>query len=116
MSESILISIKKNLGIAEDYTQFDQDIIMHTNTALNLVNQLGLGVDGFTIEDSSSTWEDFLGSNESKTSLVKSYVYLKVRLLFDPPTGTAATTAFTNLVSELEWRITIKSDEIFNNS
>lgn len=112
MSESILTSIKKNLGIVEEYTQFDQDIMMHTNTALNLVNQLGLGVDGFTIKDSSSTWEDFLGDDEAKASLVKSYVYLKVRLLFDPPTGTSAMTAFSNLASELEWRMTVKSDEI----
>ena len=104
MTESILTSVKKSLGIAEEYTQFDADVMMHTNTALNLTNQLGLGVDGFSIED-------FLGSDESKENLVKSYVCLKVRLLFDPPSGSSAMTAFTNLISELEWRMALRSDE-----
>lgn len=111
MTESILTSVKKSLGIAEEYTQFDADVIMHTNTALNLTNQLGLGVDGFSIDDSSSTREDFLRSDESKENLVKSYVCLKVRLLFDPPSGSSAMTAFTNLISELEWRMALRSDE-----
>ena len=111
MTESILTSVKKSLGVAEEYTQFDADVMMHANTALNLANQLGLGVDGFSIDDSSSTWEDFLGSDEPKEKLVKSYVCLKVRLLFDPPSGGSAMTAFTNLISELEWRMALRSDE-----
>lgn len=111
MSESILISVKKNLGIADEYTQFDSGIIIHINTALNLVNQLGLGVPGFFITDASSLWSDFLGADEQYENLVKTYVYLKVRLIFDPPTSSSAMASFTSIISELEWRMAVRSDE-----
>lgn len=103
--DSILTSIKKLLGITEDYEEFDQDIIMHINSVLSILKQLGVGsTNGFYIEDDSSTWADLLGSN-TNLELIKSYVYMKVRLMFDPPTSSSVMEAINNNISELEWRI-----------
>ena len=103
--ESILTSIKKLLGITEEYTHFDQDLIMHINTVLAILTQMGVGpAEGFTIEDADAYWEDFL---YDKTYLepVKTYVYLKVRLIFDPPTSSAVMESMKQTISELEWRL-----------
>lgn len=111
--DSILTSIKKVLGITEEYTHFDVDIIMHVNTTLSTLTQLGVGPpDGFIIEDAMSTWDEFL-PNDKRLSSVKSYVYLKVKLLFDPPSSSAVMEAINKSIAELEWRIlaTIESDE-----
>ncbi len=83
--ESILISIKKLLGLDSENTDFDTDIIIHINTILNNLVQMGIGPkDGFFITDKTSMWSDFIG-NDARLEQVKSYVYLRVRLLFDPP-------------------------------
>lgn len=104
--ESILTSTKKLLGIAEEYTHFDADIVMHVNSVLAILTQLGVGPPGgFAIEDASATWEDFMG-NDPRLSLVKSYVHQKVRLLFDPPLSSAVTEVLNRMTAELEWRIT----------
>lgn len=109
--ESILTSIKKLLGITEECTDFDSDIIMHINTVLAALNQLGVGVKaGFAISDSSPTWNDFMGDNP-RLNLVKSYVHLKVRLLFDPPLQSSVMEAINNTAKELEWRISVVADE-----
>ena len=80
--ESILTSIKKMLGITEDYTHFDADIIMHINSVFSILTQLGIGPeDGFVIQDDKAVWTDFIKDN-SKMEAVKSYMYLKVKLLF----------------------------------
>lgn len=111
MNDSILTSIKKLLGITEDCTDFDTDIIMHINTVLAGLNQLNVGAkDGFEITDSSATWADFMGDNK-RLNLVKSYVHQKVRLLFDPPASSSVMEAINNTVKELEWRILIVADE-----
>ena len=103
--ESILTSIKKLLGITEEYEHFDTDIVIHINTALSTLNQLGVGPDdGFSIADKESVWSDFIGTNKLLEP-VKSYVYLKVRLIFDPPQSSAVIEAINRQVSELEWRI-----------
>lgn len=105
MSASILNSIKKILGIAEDYEHFDIDVITHINTVFSTLNQLGIGPDsGFMIEDATSTWEDFLG-DDPRLNNVKTYVYLRVRLLFDPPTTSFAIEAMNKQIEEMEWRI-----------
>lgn len=109
--ESILTSIKKLLGITEECTDFDTDIIMHINTVLATLNQLNVGAkDGFAISDSSASWEDFMGG-DMRLNLVKSYVHLKVRLLFDPPLSSSVMDAINNTIKELEWRISIVADE-----
>lgn len=110
MEESILVSIKKLLGIDSEYTHFDTDIIMNINSVLSVLTQLGVGPsEGFVIEDSNALWTDFLSSARD-IEMVKSYIYLKVRLLFDPPTSSAAMESAKQLISELEWRINVAVD------
>lgn len=109
--DSILTSIKKLLGITEECTDFDADIIMHINTVLATLNQLNVGAnDGFAISDKSSKWADFMG-DDKRLNLVKSYVHMKVRLLFDPPLSSSVMDAINNTVKELEWRILLVADE-----
>lgn len=108
--DSILTSIKKQLGIAEDYEHFDPDIIMHINSVFSILNQLGVGPpEGFSISDETSVWTDFIGDS-LKLELVKTYVYLKLRLIFDPPTSSAVMDAFKENIAELEWRISVTVD------
>lgn len=108
--DSILTSIKKLLGIEEEYTQFDSDIIMHINTVFLNLTQLGVGpAEGFLIEDDSATWEDFIGDS-SQLQAVKTYMYLKVKLLFDPPLSSSVTESINRIISELEWRLNVAVD------
>lgn len=108
--DSILTSIKKLLGITEDYEHFDQDVIIHINSAFSVLTQLGVGPEaGFLIEDSSAIWSDFV-SNASKLEFIKTYIYLKVKLVFDPPTSSAVIDAINRQISELEWRINVTVD------
>lgn len=108
--DSILTSIKKLLGIAEEYEHFDSDLIMHINSVFMVLNQLGVGpAEGFSITDKTETWEDFTQNNLIIQS-VKSYVYLKVRLLFDPPSSSAVMESINRQISELEWRLNLSVD------
>ena len=110
MDSSILTSIKKLLGIAEEDTSFDQDIIMHINTVFAILAQLGVGpANGFSIEDDGAIWSDYLG-NVTNLELVKSYIYMKVRSMFDPPTSSILADAMNKNISELEWRINTTVD------
>lgn len=110
--ESILTSIKKLLGIAEDYTHFDPDIIVHINSAFSVLTQLGVGpTEGFSIEDDQSVWSDFV-TDDSKIKFIKTFIHLKVKLYFDPPLSTAAIESTNNLIKELEWRIQVAVDPI----
>jgi hypothetical protein len=107
VAQSILNSTKKILGLAEDDTSFDLDILLHINSVLAILTQVGIGPEeGFTIEDSTPTWEAFFGTDK-QLSLVKTYVYLKVRLVFDPPTTSFAIESFNEQVKELEWRLNV---------
>lgn len=103
--ESILTSVKKQLGIAEEYTHFDPDIIMHINTVFMILQQLGVGPEeGFMIEDELTTWEDFIPEGMHLT-MVKTYVPLKVRLAFDPPSSSTHMNAIKEAIAEYEWRL-----------
>lgn len=105
--ESILISIKKLLGIVEEDKQFDTDIIIHINTVLMVLTQIGVGPsEGFTIMDEYSTWENFIGDKPYLNS-VKSYMYLRVKSLFDPPLSSAAMDSMKRLADEFEWRLQV---------
>ena len=108
--ESILTSIKKLLGITEDYEHFDGELMIHINSVFAVLNQLGVGPNaGFVITDKSFVWKDFL--NDDKTlEFVKTFVYLKVRLLFDPPQSSAVIEAINRQASEYEWRILVAAD------
>lgn len=110
--ESILTSIKKLLGIEEDYEHFDADIIMHINSVFMILTQLGVGPsEGFIIEDKSATWSDFLDDTELvNLAAVKSFIHLKVRLLFDPPSSSGSIESMNKLLSELEWRLNISAE------
>lgn len=108
--DSILTSIKKLLGISEDYTQFDVDIIMHINSVFLNLTQLGVGPEeGFSIEDDTADWEDFIEDN-IQLQAVKSYMYLKVKLLFDPPLSSAVIESTNRMIAELEWRLNVAVD------
>ena len=110
--ESILTSIKKLLGISKDYTQFDDDIIMHINTVFLNLTQLGVGPkEGFVIEDDSSEWTDFVDvNNNAQLHAIKTYIYLKVKLLFDPPLSSSVIESTNHMISELEWRLNVAVD------
>ena len=108
--DSILTSVKKLLGIEEDYTHFDADIIMHINTVFMILNQLGVGPEeGFSIADASSVWNDYIVDLQNFEA-VKSYMFLKVKMLFDPPTGSAVTESYNRTISELENRLSMAAD------
>ena len=110
--ESILTSIKKLLGIDEEYENFDPEIIMHINSVFMILNQLGVGPsESFSIQDSNSVWSDFMSSG-SNLEAVKSYMHLKVKLMFDPPSSSAVMDAINRTISELEWRLNVASDEL----
>ena len=112
MEESILISTKKILGVAEEYTAFDLDIITHINTALSTLTQLGVGpAEGFQIDDASELWTDFNLDDDMQYNSVKSYVFLRVRQLFDPPTTSYLIAAFDKQIEELEWRLNVHREE-----
>ena len=105
MNDSILTSIKKLLGITEEYEHFDQDIIIHINSVFMILNQLGVGPsNGFSITDKTAVWSDFISEGANIES-VKSYMYLKVRLLFDPPTTSAVMESMNRMICELEFRL-----------
>lgn len=113
--ESMLTSIKKMLGIAEEYTQFDADLIMHINSVLSILTQIGVGPsEGFAIEDDVAVWTDFVPANP-KLGLIKSYTYMKVKLIFDPPLSSSVIESLTRSISELEWRIQVAADPVESN-
>lgn len=110
METSILTSIKKMLGVAEDYTEFDEDIITHINSVFLNLTQLGVGPEeGFMIKDDTAVWEDFI-DDSIQLQAVKTYMYLKVKLLFDPPLSSSVTESFTRMIAELEWRLNVAVD------
>lgn len=111
MITSILDSVKKSLNLAADYTPFDEEIIMYINSVFSTLNELGLGPDeGFMIEDKEPTWDAFLGSDPRLNS-VKTYMFLRVKLLFDPPTTGFTTTAIERQIEQLEWRLNVQRED-----
>lgn len=109
--ESILTSIKKMLGLTEEYDYFDMDIIMHINSVFMTLKQLGVGpAEGFFIEDATATWTDFI-EDVSKLQAVKTYMFLKVKLLFDPASvGSSTLAAYERMIQEFEWRLNAEVD------
>lgn len=110
--ESVLDSIKKVLGFTPDFTDFDLDIIMHTNTAFVTLQQMGAGPStGFVIIDNSLTWNDF-SSSMTLLANVKTFIFLNVRMVFDPPEGRFVVDSWEKNIQELGWRITEMAQEI----
>jgi hypothetical protein len=107
MEASILNSTKKILGVAETYTAFDLDIITHINSAFAVLSQIGVGpADGFAIEDATPVWTDF-DVSLNQLSIVRTYIFLKVGMLFDPPTTSFLIEAKNNQIKEFEWRLNV---------
>lgn len=108
--DSILTSVKKQLGIEEDYTHFDPDIIEHINSVFMTLKQLGVGPDkAFRISDASAKWSDFI-PEDSDLEAVKTYMGLKVGMIFDPPTSGILTESKNKLISEFEWRLNVEAE------
>lgn len=105
MNPSILGSTKKTLNLSESYVAFDEDIIMYINSTFSVLNQLGIGpTDGFSITDNTAVWDDYqVPANQ--LGMVKSYVYLKVRMLFDPPGTSYLIEAMNKQIGEFEYRL-----------
>lgn len=110
VEQSILKTIKKLLGPDSDYNVFDQDILVFINSAIATLTQVGVGPsEGFRITGETETWDDFIGDDE-RIDFVKDYVFMKVKLMFDPPTSSSVLSAYQELCKELEWRLNVSTD------
>lgn len=105
--DSILDTIKKLLGIDPSYTPFDADIIIHINSVFNILQQLGVGP-AFSIDDNSTTWDEY--TTNADVSMLKTYMYLKVKMIFDPPLSSVSASAYNETIKELEWRLNVAVD------
>jgi hypothetical protein len=114
-NDSVLNSVKKVLGIDSGYTIFDLDITLHINSVLSTLQQLGVGLtdDQAEIQDKNDTWDSIL-TTQKNLSMIKSYIYLRVRLLFDPPATGFTTDSFQRQIDQLEWRITVAASSVPN--
>jgi hypothetical protein len=109
--DSILNSIKKLHGISEEDTSFDTDMLIHINNVFMILNQLGVGPsDGFYIEDDVATWDDYV-PNKFITRSIQSFMYIKVRLVFDPPASPTIVDALKSSAKEDEWRIVLWAEQ-----
>lgn len=107
MTDSILDSVKKPLNLAPDYTPFDEEVILHINSVFSDLAQLGIGPPaGFMIEDKTATWEEFI-ANDALLNNVKSYTFLRVKMLFDPPESQQLINAYAEQIKQFEWRINV---------
>ena len=110
MDDSILDSIKKILGMPPAYDAFDTDLVIHINSVFGILAQLGVGPEGgFSISDNTTLWKAYLGDSKD-LEMVKSYIALKVRLIFDPPTTGAVMDAMKEQIREYEWRLNVQAD------
>lgn len=107
---NILNSVKAALGITEDYNHFNPQVLMHINSVFTILDQIGIGPVGGYVVTSDSTWDDFFTDDTVQQELVKSYVYLRVRLLFDPPTTSFVLDSMKRQIEEYEWRLNVLID------
>lgn len=116
MTDSILNTIKQMVGVEPDYDAFDMDLVVDINSAFYSLRQLGVGPnEGFTISDETAKWNEFV-EDSSLLSLVKTYIYLKVRMLFDPPTNSFLTASIEKQISEYEWRLNVAGEGAFDKT
>lgn len=110
MEESIFESIKSLLGPDASYDVFDQDILIHINTAIAVLTQLGVGpATGFMVTGPDETWRDFIGDDKI-LQMVKTYIYMKVKMAFDPPANSSVLNAYNEACKEYEWRLNVETD------
>ena len=110
MEDNILQTIKHLLGIQEEYTVFDNDLLVHINSVIDVLYQLGYGDGTFYLVYGNETWDQYL-ENAKDLNLIKTLMYLRVKLLFDPPTSSAAMQSFQNLIDEFEFRVNMFVDQ-----
>lgn len=109
--ESILTSVKKICGIPEEYDAFDMDIILHINSVFMILAQMGVGpTNAYQIKDKSNEWAEFISTEDVNFESVKTYVGLKVRLIFDPPQGSVSKECLKQVIDELEWRLNFQAE------
>ena len=108
--DSILVSVKKLLGLDASYTEFDTDIIIHINSVFSILQQLGVGPDnGFAITGDSETWSQYTNSKLEIRDVI-SYMYMRVKMLFDPPTNSSILNSYKDMINEFEWRLNVAVD------
>lgn len=112
MEESILLCIKKMLGLEVDYNAFDTDVIVFINGAILAANQIGVGAEGFVITGNDETWSDFLGDDYPQLEAVKQYIYMRVRLGFDPPANSFVVTSMEKQLDEMTWRLNVRAEAV----
>lgn len=111
MEQSILKSTKKVLNVGPDDESFDLDIMTHINSAFSTLHDIGVGpTEGYSIDDASPVWTEFLADNPMQLSRVKTFVFLHSRLLFDPPTSGFHLTAIQEQLKELTWRLNVNRE------
>jgi hypothetical protein len=109
--QSILKSIEQLLGIQEDDRTFDYDILVAINSILSVLTQIGVGPsEGFVIKGDTEMWTDFLPENDPRMSSVRSYVYMRVKMLFDPPLSASVFEAMNTAIKEFEWRLNLEAE------
>ena len=111
MDDSILVTIKGMLGLEKDYTPFDAELVGHINSAIMVAHQLGIGSYNFTITGEGETWQDWLGSRLEKLSAVKHYIYMLVRLSWDPPANSFAVSSLQKQIDEMTWRLNVQAED-----
>lgn len=112
LDQGILASIKQMLGLTDDLVAFDPELIVHINSVFTILNQLDVGSDnGFMITGYSETWEDYI-TNITLATMVREFIYLKVRMIFDPPASSVVSDAFNQRIAELEWRMNIQAERL----
>lgn len=116
MIDSILDSIKKKLGYDAEYRSFDEDITIAINAALNVLTQLGVGPkEGFSISGATETWDSYI-LDMTNYNMVKEYIFMKVKIIFDPPQSSTAMTALTEMIKEYECRLNYQADPVVVDS
>lgn len=111
MSDSILLTIRKLIGPGGDHEFFDDDYIIHINSVMMILRQLGVGpASGYRITGATETWSDYLGSQIDMLESVRTYIYLKVKKIFDPPASGTMASAMDSMIDELEWRLNVAVD------
>ena len=111
MENSILLTIKRMLGLEKDYTPFDTELVGHINSAIMVAHQLGIGSYNFAITGENETWQDWLGNRSEKLSAIQHYIYMRTKLSWDPPANSFAVSSLQNQIDEMTWRLNVQAED-----
>lgn len=110
MEDSILMVIKQMLGLARDYTPFDEELVGHINSAIMAAHQLGIGQNDFQITGANETWADWLGDRPEKFPAIRHYIYMRTKLSWDPPANSFVVNSLQKQIDELTWRLNVQAE------